>query len=140
MRASLFIYLFPFVLMGHLPDEGNAKCIGSYDSTRQMYVYTQVDKMPEYPDSLGDFITSFAKEYKCPVTETLPGRLEMKFIVDADGAIIFPEARFSLQKDDNLWELEALRVIKQMPNWQPGECNGEKVPVEYRMPIHICVR
>jgi protein TonB len=30
---------------------------------------------------------------------------------------------------------EAIRVVKMMPNWQPGEQMGKKVPVRYRLPI-----
>ena len=30
---------------------------------------------------------------------------------------------------------EAMRVIKNMPHWKPGECNGHKVPVYYWVPV-----
>lgn len=72
----------------------------------------------KYPDS--------AKTYG------IQGKVYVGFVVDKDGSI------------DNIQLLRgigfgcdeiALKVIKSMPNWIPGEQRGEKIRVKYTLPI-----
>jgi hypothetical protein len=36
-----------------------------------------------------------------------------------------------------LCDAEALRVINKMPDWIPGEKNGEKVAVQFGLPVNF---
>lgn len=36
---------------------------------------------------------------------------------------------------DPLFDKEAIKVIKNMPDWHPGECNGKKVPVYFNVAV-----
>ena len=62
----------------------------------------------------------------------IQGRVVCSFIVNTDGSIchvqVIKSAYPSLDK-------EAVRIIKEMPNWKPGMIYGEEVPVHCILPI-----
>ena len=60
----------------------------------------------------------------------------MRFIVDRNGKIVKPTILKSVSGSIN-FDTEAIKVINNMPNWIPGENNGEKVNVEYNLPIRF---
>ncbi len=59
-------------------------------------------------------------------------RINVQFVVDKDGRVTNVRARSTKSK---LLEKEAIRVVKQMPKWKPGEQRGKKVKVVYNLPI-----
>ena len=60
------------------------------------------------------------------------GRVVVTFVVEKDGSIT--EAKIVKSVDQSLDE-EAFRVVKSMPKWKPGMCNGEPTRVKYTVPI-----
>lgn len=62
----------------------------------------------------------------------IQGRVIVKFIVEKDGSISNVEVNRSVDPDlDN----EAMRVVKAMPKWIPGQINGKAVKVECSLPF-----
>jgi TonB family protein len=62
----------------------------------------------------------------------IEGRVVVEFIVKKDGSISNPKIIRSLYPE---CDLEALRVIKFMPNWNPGLIKGEPTDIAYTLPI-----
>jgi TonB family protein len=60
------------------------------------------------------------------------GRVYVKFIVETDGSVshILVERGVS-----QLLDAETIRVIRQMPKWNPGSCEGKAVRMFMRMPV-----
>lgn len=56
----------------------------------------------------------------------------MKFIIEKDGKAAEVEV---IRGINPLLDAEATRVIPLMPNWQPGELNGEAVRVRFTLPV-----
>ena len=62
----------------------------------------------------------------------IQGRVVVKFIVEKDGSISNVEVNRSVDPDlDN----EAMRVIKNMPKWNPAKQNGTEVRAYYYVPV-----
>lgn len=62
----------------------------------------------------------------------LEGVVYVGFVIDKDGAV----KDVTLRKDTyKLLAEEAIRVVKTMPNWNPGLRDGEKVRFSYTLPI-----
>lgn len=62
----------------------------------------------------------------------IEGRVISAFIVNEDGSLSnIKIARSISEKFDE----EAIRLIKNMPNWKPGKQNGKAVKVSYSLPI-----
>lgn len=94
-----------------------------------------VDQQPSFPGGTNAFNTFIASNLKYPVwaqEEGIQGRVVVKFIVEKDGSISNVEVDRSVSPSlDN----EAMRVIKNMPKWIPGQINGKAVKVECSYPF-----
>jgi TonB family protein len=62
----------------------------------------------------------------------IQGRVIVRFVVSSTGKVSDVQVLRSL---DPSCDKEAVRVIKMLPEWIPGEQNGEKVAVYYTLPI-----
>lgn len=94
-----------------------------------------VDLIPSFPggtNALNTFIASNLKYPPVAGANGIQGRVIVKFIVEKDGSISNVEVNRSVDPDlDN----EAMRVVKAMPKWIPGQINGKAVKVECSLPF-----
>ena len=65
-------------------------------------------------------------------SEAANGRVVVTFTIEPDGSISNPKILKSLNE---ACDQEALRLVKNMPKWIPGERNGKSIPVKYTLPI-----
>jgi Gram-negative bacterial tonB protein. len=54
------------------------------------------------------------------------------FIVTSKGKISTPKIKKSLHP---LLDLEAIRLVSNMPDWQPGQQDGKPIDVQVMVPI-----
>ncbi len=98
-------------------------------------VFTVVEQKPEFPggkDALMKYLISELKYPKDAEADGVEGRVMVQFIVDKDGSIKNVEALKGIAPS---CDEEAVRVIANMPNWNPGSQRGKKVAVRMLMPI-----
>lgn len=60
------------------------------------------------------------------------GRIYVQFVVNTDGSICQVK---NMSKEHKDLTTEAIRVVKKMPKWIPGEQAGKKVRVRFTIPI-----
>ena len=95
-----------------------------------------VDKMPEFPGGQHALFKYLGENIIYPeIALGIEGRVICQFIVNKNGHIT--EVEVVRSSGDQRLDQEALRVIKQMPQWIPGEKDGEKVRVQYTLPINF---
>lgn len=106
-------------------------------------VYNVVEKMPEYPGGMKTLAHELM-EYRSKLYERLypgqpvdriSGRVIVSFIVHEDGQITDPVFVRTLDPNIGIFEKEALKFIKSMPRWIPGESRGKKVKVRCTLPF-----
>lgn len=94
-----------------------------------------VDQQPSFPGGTNALNTFIVSNLKYPVfaqEKGIQGRVVVKFIVEKDGSISNVEVDRSVSTSlDN----EAMRVVKAMPKWIPGQINGKAVKVECSHPF-----
>lgn len=98
-------------------------------------VYKEVDKKPEFKGGMDALIAYMTGEVIYPESakkNNTQGTVFVSFVVSKSGSI--KNAQIEKGVETSLDE-EALRVVKQMPNWVPGEKDGKKVDVEMTLPI-----
>lgn len=97
---------------------------------KETFAYVQVMPEPEY--DLEVFIRS---HINCPpgVDTVHNKQVDVRFLVRKDGSIDSVHVRWA--KTNPILKSEAIRVIKTMPPWQPGQQNGEAVNVWYTVPV-----
>ncbi len=98
-------------------------------------ILTIVDKMPQYATGeagLADFISRTLRYPAQARQAGVQGRILCTFVVASDGSVSNIEV---VDGENQALNDEAVRVLSLMPNWIPGENNGEKVNVRCLLPI-----
>jgi protein TonB len=103
----------------------------------QTEVYDFVEKMPEFPGGTAEMMKYIKNNLQYPneaLQRNLEGIVYIKFIVHENGTL----SDFKILKTpDKVFNQPALAVLHHMPNWIPGEKNGEKVKVYMTIPIRF---
>jgi len=101
-------------------------------------VFVVVEKMPEFPGGQQALFKYLSENVKYPVIAQengIQGRVICQFVVNKDGAIVDVEVVRS--GGDPSLDKEAIRVIKSMPKWKPGQQRGKPVRVKYTVPVNF---
>jgi protein TonB len=99
-------------------------------------VYNQagIEVKPEFPGGIEKFYKFVGDNYRLPDEEGLNGKVFVSFVVEKDGSLtdikVLRDIGYGTGK-------EAIRVLKSVPRWNPGEQNGKKVRCTYSLPISI---
>ncbi|MBQ7439463.1 MAG: energy transducer TonB [Paludibacteraceae bacterium] len=101
-------------------------------------VFVVVEKMPEFPGGQQALFKYLSENVKYPVIAQengIQGRVICQFVVNRDGSIVDVEVVRS--GGDPSLDKEAVRVIKSMPKWKPGQQRGKPVRVKYTVPVNF---
>ena len=100
-----------------------------------MPVYDTVPQMPSFPGGSSALFNYLSANIKYPLVceeNGIQGRVICSFIVEPDGSLselkVVKSVHVSLDK-------EALRLLRSMPSWTPGQKDGAAVRVRYTVPI-----
>lgn len=100
-------------------------------------VFHPFEAQPDYPGGMASFYALISKHIKYPASAKrmgMEGKVFIGFIIEKDGSLSNIEVLKGVHKacDD-----EALRVMKLVPKFIPGEQRGEPVRVRMTIPIHF---
>ena len=94
-----------------------------------------VESMPSFPGGEEAMMTYLEKKVRYPkeaAENGIEGIVYIEFVVEENGDIVKSKILRGLSEEiDN----EALRVIRNMPKWIPGENDGKPVPASFVLPI-----
>lgn len=103
-------------------------------ATNPEEVLSYAEVMPEFPGGMPEMI-KFLQEnmiYPDEMKENgIEGRIYVQFVVTKTGII----EEVTIAKGINGLNREAIRLVKQMPNWKPGTNYGKQVNVKMVIPI-----
>lgn len=100
-------------------------------------IYNNVEVMPSYPGDMTECYMFVARHMHYPeeaAEKGIQGRVLIRFVVEKDGRLTNFEV---IETPDPLLSDEALRVLKQMPQWIPAKNKGKDVRCRYSMPIQF---
>ena len=98
-------------------------------------VYDLVDEMPSFPGGLEELYKWIGSNVQYPaiaIDICIQGTVIVAFIVEPDGSVSNAKLVRSV---DPCIDQEALRVVRQMPKWNPGKRAGIPVRVRYCLPM-----
>lgn len=113
--------------------------VGSKDTTQASRNYEMFDiqEQPSFPGGEGEMMKFLSKNINYPVLakeNAIQGAVVLTFVIGKDGSI----SEITIIKDiGGGCGKEAARVVKMMPNWNPGKANGNFVKVRYTLPIRF---
>lgn len=94
-----------------------------------------VERLPEYPGGMSAFVQWLTKNLRYPVTaqrRKVEGTVLVAFIVNRDGSITDLKVVKSAAPE---LDREALRVLRIMPKWKPGEDKGKPCRTYFTIPV-----
>jgi protein TonB len=101
----------------------------------EIFVYAEV--MPRFPGDDGAFLKYLRENMKYPEIEKEAGKqgtVFVSFTVEKDGSITDVKAVKEVAGAPGFTK-EAIRLISQMPNWNPGKMNGRPVRIAITQPV-----
>lgn len=134
-----------FILSSCQSDTSNSKSTAA--SVEDENVYTKVDVKPRFPgcedqakekraacatSKMFKFIRENIRYPEAAKTEGKEGRAVISFIVDKSGEI--REVKLVKDPGSGMGE-EALRIVESFSPWTPGIYEGNKVHVQYLIPV-----
>ena len=125
MKVSVFILsIFVFTV-------SSSKC-------NKIYQIGEVDEIPKFPGGDSAMITFIGKNFDytkySPAGDFIGGRILYEVIVEKNGKISIVK---NLRPQRDLFDAEAIRVIKAMPKWIAGKKDGKPVRVYFVINIII---
>ncbi|WP_080054115.1 M56 family metallopeptidase [Spirosoma aerolatum] len=106
-------------------------------STSKGEIFTVVEQVPEFPggmQALGLYLARNLRYPKEAQQNRIQGRVFVQFVVTQEGDV---QNLRVLKGIGGGCDEEAVRVVSQMPKWNPGRQNGEAVAVQYNLPIQF---
>jgi TonB family protein len=103
-------------------------------------VFTAVQKAPSFPGGMEGFAEYFDRNVKYPDHANqnhIQGVVYATFIVEKDGSLT---NIFIVRSPDEEISMEALRILKMCPKFNPGMQNGNPVRVTYVMPLKFILK
>ena len=103
------------------------------EATEEIFVV--VEQQPEFPGGMTALMKFLGDNIKYPVIAQengIQGRVITNFVVERDGSI--SDVQVVRGQDPSL-DKEAVRVIKTMPKWKPGQQRGKPVRVRFTLPV-----
>ncbi len=100
-------------------------------------IFYIVETMPLFPGGKLGLRKYIAKNTKYPTMaqeSNIQGKVYVRFCVSETGSV---SKASILRGVDPLLDKEALRVVRGLPKWTPGEQRGKKVSVWYTVPINF---
>lgn len=98
-------------------------------------IFTVVESMPEFPGGELKMKQYLVKNLKYPQMAKesgIQGKVYVTFVVEKNGQVTDVKI---LRGIGGGCDEEAVRVIKNMPNWNAGKQRGKSVRVQFNMPI-----
>ncbi|AQG80745.1 TonB family protein [Spirosoma montaniterrae] len=100
-------------------------------------VFTVAEQQPQFPGGAAALQAYLARTLRYPIKairERITGIVVVRFTVMSDGRIddIYVEQGIGGGCNE-----EAIRVVGQMPNWNPGIQDGKAVSVSYALPLQF---
>ncbi len=105
------------------------------DEEEEAQIFTVVESMPGFPGGEAARINYLNKNIKYPQMAResgIQGRVFVTFVVEKNGKVT--DVRV-LRGIGGGCDEEAVRVIKNMPDWNAGKQRGKPVRVQFNMPI-----
>lgn len=102
-------------------------------------VFTTVEENPSFPGGVKALFAFVGRNLKYPIAAqeaNVSGKVFVKFVVRKDGAVSDIKV---LQGIGFGCDEETVRVIAQMPKWNPGKQNGKPVNVYFTMPVNFVI-
>lgn len=110
------------------------------EAVEEPEIFLIVEKMPSFPGGEGALVKYLSNNIKYPPIARengITGTVYLTFVVDPSGAVKDVKV---LRGIGGGCDEEAMRVVKAMPKWSPGQQRGKNVSVQYNLPVKFTLK
>lgn len=136
MKTLKFLWAFLAVItITYSAIAQNELAFNTIKSSKTKTILKRANAAPEFNggfEELSEYLNSNLKYPIISKTQGIEGKILVEFTISEKGEIKEIELQNSLTDDLNQ---EAIRLIKNMPRWQPAIQNGIPRKVRYQLPI-----
>jgi len=96
-----------------------------------------IERLPEFPGGMVEFMKWLTKTLRYPALarqQKIQGKVIVAFIINKDGSISGQKVVKSVSPE---LDREALRVLRIMPKWKPGEDHGKPCRTYFSIPVNF---
>lgn len=116
-----------------MEDEGTEE-----EDEGEVQPFVVVEQDPEFPGGMDSLNAWIARNLSYPEqAQDITGKVFVTFVVEKDGSITNPKI---LRDIGGGCGAEAIRVVKNMPRWNPGKQRGKPVRVQFNLPINFSLK
>ncbi|HBS87065.1 MAG TPA: hypothetical protein DEA97_10945 [Bacteroidales bacterium] len=111
----------------------SSSCTGKKDKKKKET--TVVEEKPHFPGGQNALVSYISQNIRYPEearSDSASGQVLVSFIITSEGKVT--DAKVD-QGIHDLLDKEALRVVENMPDWEPAVSNGEPIEVSMQIPI-----
>lgn len=123
------------VVVGYGPKEDSTPDAVGVKTDNEETTFKVVETMPKFPGGTKGLMQYLARSIKYPVIaqeKKQQGKVIIQMVIGQDGSISNAKV---LRSVSPALDTEAMRVVSNMPKWEPGLQRGQAVAVEYTLPI-----
>ena len=96
-------------------------------------VFGLVEEQPSFPGGQAALMKYIEENMRCPDPESdASGRVIVQFVIGKDGTVKDPKVVRGITP---ALDGEVLRLVRNMPKWNPGKMSGKLVEVRYTLPV-----
>ena len=110
-------------------------------ATQKPFEGFEVDTSPQFPGgqpALREFVNDELRIPQITIDKGVSVKMYLSFVVDSKGNV--KDVEFLGGKASRQLKKEAIRVLNNMPSWEPGMKDGKPVSVKQQIPIHVVVK
>jgi len=137
MRVLLCFLLVFCIGIARAQDPVEVNDIVKESGTKDVDIFTIVEKMPAYPGGERAMLAFLSENIRYPAKARLnnvQGTVVVQFIVLEDGKLDQPAVVRSIGSG---CDEEVVRVVNEMPLWEPGMQDGVPIKVRYTLPVRF---
>ena len=131
MKTLITLFLFA----GLFSPAFSSNILVPQQDTAKGMIYDTPEIMPQFPggpSALDQYIKVHINYPQEAKEQKLTGKVYVQFVVEKDGSVSNVSVRMGRHE---ILNNEAVRVVKEMPNWKPGSNRGKIVRVRYTLPV-----
>lgn len=119
-----------------MPLKENTDIQTTEEENKDDYISDNVEKMPEFPGGMIAMMKYLQRNIRYPNEARVnnkAGRAFVSFVVNKDGSI--QDAEILKSSGNFHLDQEAIRVVENMPKWNPGKQSGKVVRTRFVLPV-----
>lgn len=133
----VFISIFPALCHSAGKRPVSSQTVTYQSANLQVFDFASIDYQPNFPGGEQAMLNYINAERRYPAqaySQGVEGKVILGIVVDPNGAISHVTVVRSVEQTlDN----EAVRIVTNMPNWEPGQRNGQNVAVYCLIPVQF---